>query len=503
MFWGAARTVTGSKHLLLGRSGALLLDCGLFQGRRAESEARNRALPFAAMTVDALVLSHAHIDHSGAIPLLVKSGFDGAIHATPATADLCRAMLLDAAHIQAKDAEWLNRHETNHRRGGNRGGARGGKNHRRPIEPLYDVADVERALARFVPHDYGESFEPIPGVEADFSDAGHILGSAAVRLAWKDGGPARSLVFSGDQGRPHRPIIRDPAPLPSADYLILEGTYGGKTHPGEDSLLESLERVVRETIARGGRIVVPAFAVGRTQEVVHALDRLIASGRIPELPIFIDSPLAADVQEIVQRHPEVYDAETEAALRRGHDPLGMRRVTMVREAEQSKQLNDRKGTFVTISASGMAEAGRVLHHLKHTIEDPRHTVVIVGYQAEGTLGRRLVEGVPEVRILGELHTVRARVEVLNGFSAHADHPALIAQAASCGAARGVAIVHADLERAEALRAGLPDPSRVRIPVEGDAWDLREGATSAAGPAPGSSGASASATASCTRRSARG
>jgi metallo-beta-lactamase family protein len=464
MFWGAARTVTGSKHLLLGRTGALLLDCGLFQGRRAESEARNRALPFAAMTVDALVLSHAHIDHSGAIPLLVKSGFEGPIHATAATADLCRAMLLDAAHIQAKDAEWLNRHEKNR--------GRGGRNHRRPIEPLYDVADVERALAMFEPHGYGEAFEPIPGVGASFSDAGHILGSAAVRLSWKDGGAARSLVFSGDQGRPHRPIIRDPAPLPRADYLILEGTYGGHTHPGEDSLLEALERVVRETIERGGRIVVPAFAVGRTQEVVHALDRLIASGRIPELPIFIDSPLAADVQEIVQRHPEVYDAETEAALRRGHDPLGMRRVTMVREAEQSKQLNDRKGTFVTISASGMAEAGRVLHHLKHTVEDPKHTVVIVGYQAEGTLGRRLVKGVPEVRILGELYTVRARVEVLNGFSAHADHPALVAQAASCGAARGTAIVHADLERAEALRAGLSDASRVRIPVEGDAWDLR-------------------------------
>ncbi|HET7904358.1 MAG TPA: MBL fold metallo-hydrolase [Candidatus Eisenbacteria bacterium] len=464
MFWGAARTVTGSKHLLLGRTGALLLDCGLFQGRRAESEARNRALPFAAMTVDALVLSHAHIDHSGAIPLLVKSGFEGPIHATAATADLCRAMLLDAAHIQAKDAEWLNRHEKNR--------GRGGRNHRRPIEPLYDVADVERALAMFEPHGYGEAFEPIPGVEASFSDAGHILGSAAVRLSWKDGGAARSLVFSGDQGRPHRPIIRDPAPLPRADYLILEGTYGGHTHPGEDSLLEALERVVRETIERGGRIVVPAFAVGRTQEVVHALDRLIASGRIPELPIFIDSPLAADVQEIVQRHPEVYDAETEAALRRGHDPLGMRRVTMVREAEQSKRLNDRKGTFVTISASGMAEAGRVLHHLRHTVEDPKHTVVIVGYQAEGTLGRRLVKGVPEVRILGELYTVRARVEVLNGFSAHADHPALVAQAASCGAARGTAIVHADLERAEALRAGLSDASRVRIPVEGDAWDLR-------------------------------
>jgi len=473
IFWGAARTVTGSKHLLLGRTGTLLLDCGLFQGRRAESEARNRALPFAAMTVDALVLSHAHIDHSGAVPLLVKSGFDGPIHATPATADLCRAMLLDAAHIQEKDAEWLNRHAANG--GGSnrrRHQHRGGRNRRGPVEPLYGVADVEEALSRFVPHAYGESFEPIPGVESSFCDAGHILGSAAVRLSWKDGGPARTLVFSGDQGRPGRAIIRDPAPLPPADYLVTEGTYGGKEHPDEDSLLLALERVVRGALERGGRIVIPAFAVGRTQEVVHALDRLIAAGRIPEIPIFIDSPLAADVQEIVQRHPEVYDDDTCAALRRGDDPLGMRRVTLVRAPEASKALNDRRGTFVTISASGMCEAGRVLHHLRHTIEDPKHTIVIVGYQAEGTLGKRLVDGRDEVRILGEMFTVRARVEVLNGFSAHAGHSELVAQADACGAEQGVAIVHSDMERAEKLRAGLPHPERVRIPAEGDTWELR-------------------------------
>jgi len=467
IFWGAARTVTGSKHLLLGRTGSMLLDCGLFQGRRAESEARNRALPFAAMAVDALVLSHAHIDHSGAVPLLVKSGFEGPIHATGATADLCRAMLLDAAHIQEKDAEWLNRHQKDGgRHGRDRRHHRGGGNGRGPVEPLYGVADVEEALSRFVTHAYGAPFEPIPGVDASFCEAGHILGSAAVRLAWGNKEGARSLVFSGDQGRPGRAVIRDPAPLPAADYLITEGTYGGKEHPDEDSLLLALERVVRGARERGGRIVIPAFAVGRTQEVVHALDRLIASGRIPEIPIFIDSPLAANVQEIVQRHPEVYDEDTCAALRRGDDPLGMRRVTMVRAPEASKALNDRPGTFVTISASGMCEAGRILHHLRHTIEDPKHTIVIVGYQAEGTLGR------DEVRILGDFFTVRARVEVLNGFSAHAGHAELVAQAAACGAPRGIAIVHADMERAEKLRAGLPHPERVRVPGEGDTWDLR-------------------------------
>jgi metallo-beta-lactamase family protein len=474
-FWGAARTVTGSKHLLSGRSGTLLLDCGLFQGRRVESEARNRALPFAAMSVDAMVLSHAHIDHSGAIPLLAKSGYGRTIHATKATVDLCRAMLLDAAHIQMKDAEWLNRHPRDRRNHANHAAARGarhGAGGDGAIEPLYDTADVERALRLFRPHDYGEPFEPIPGVEVTFHEAGHILGSAFVRLVWTEGSRERSLVFSGDLGRPGRAILRDPAPLPPSDYLMIEGTYGGKTHPDEASLLTALERVVNDTLARGGRIVVPAFAVGRTQEVVHALDRLITSRRIPELPIFIDSPLAADVQEIVQRHPELYDEETASALRKGGDPLGLRRVKLIRDAEESKRLNDRKGTFVTISASGMCEAGRILHHLKHTVEDPKHTVVIVGYQAEGTLGKRLVEGRPEVRILGEFFQVRARIEVLNGFSAHADHPALVAQARSCGARSGIAIVHADLERAEALRAALPDPAKVRVPVEGETWELR-------------------------------
>ena len=470
MFWGAARTVTGSKHLLIGRSGTLLLDCGLYQGRRAESEARNRALPFAVMSVDAMILSHAHIDHSGAIPLLVKSGFDGPIHATAATADLCRAMLLDAAHIQMKDAEYLNRHRGNHKREpdgrANRGDRRG------IVEPLYDAADVERALARFVTHDYVTEFEPLPGVAASFHEAGHILGSASVFLRWNEGARPRSLVFTGDLGRPGRAILKDPAPLPAADFLITEGTYGGKEHPTEDSLLAALERVVVDAVARKGRIVVPAFAVGRTQEVVHALDRLMTSGRVPEIPIVIDSPLAADVQEIVQRHPELYDAETAGALRRGGDPLGMRRVTLVRDAGESKRLNDRTGTFVTISASGMCEAGRILHHLRHTVEDPRHTIVIVGYQAEGTLGKRLVDRREEVRILGDFFTLRARIEVLNGFSAHADHPALVAQARACGAPGGTAVVHADLERAEALRAGLPNPASVRIPVEGETWELR-------------------------------
>jgi metallo-beta-lactamase family protein len=457
-FWGAARTVTGSKHLLAGRQGTVLLDCGFFQGRRAESEARNRTLPFLPGSVDTLVLSHAHIDHSGAIPLLVKSGFDGVIHATAATADLCRAMLLDAAHIQAKDAEFLNK-----KRGARRG--------RGAIEPLYDAGDVEHALEQFRPHRYGETFEVRPDLDVTFHEAGHILGSAHVEMRWKENGRTGSLVFSGDLGRPGRPIIRDPAPLPQADHLILEGTYGGKTHPGERSLFAELERVVRAAIDRGGRIVIPAFAVGRTQEVVYALTRLEAEKRIPVLPIYLDSPLANEVQSIVARHPEVFDEETCAALARGEDPLGMRRVTAVREAEDSMKLNDKPGPFVTIAASGMCEAGRILHHLHHTIEDPRHTILIVGYQAEGTLGKRLVDHVPEVRIFGDMHTVRARVEVLNGFSAHADHPALVAQARSCAPSAGCAIVHADLERAEALRAGLPDGMACRIPLEGETWDL--------------------------------
>ncbi len=458
-FWGAARTVTGSKHLLSGRQGTVLLDCGLFQGRRAESEARNRALPFLPGSVDAVVLSHAHIDHSGAIPRLVRNGFEGPIHATAATADLCRAMLLDAAHIQVKDAEFLNR----------RRGVRGGRD---AVEPLYDQADVERALELFHPHPYGEGFEVRPDLVATFHEAGHIVGSAHVEVRWKENGHAGSLVFSGDLGRPARPIIRDPAPLPRADHLILEGTYGGKTHPDESSLLGALERIVRGAVERGGRIVVPAFAVGRTQEVVHALSRLEAEGRIPTLPVYLDSPLANQIQAIVAKHTEVFDDETRAALAHGGDPIGMRRVIAVREAEESKKLNEKAGPFITIAASGMCEAGRIVHHLHHTVEDPRHTILIVGYQAEGTLGKRLVDRLPEVRIFGEPHTVRAQVEVLNGFSAHADHPALVAQAQHCSPSRGCAIVHADLERAQALRAGLPAGISSRIPTEGETWDLR-------------------------------
>jgi metallo-beta-lactamase family protein len=457
-FWGAARTVTGSKHLLAGRPGNVLLDCGLFQGRRAESEARNRALPFHAGSVDALVLSHAHIDHSGAIPLLVKSGFHGPIHATSATADLCRVMLLDAAHIQEKDAEFLNRKH------GRRGAG--------AFRPLYDSHDVERTIDLFQPHGYGEAFEVRPDLHVTFHEAGHILGAASVEVRWKENGTAGSLVFSGDLGRPDRPIVRDPEPLPHADHLIIEGTYGGKTHPDEDSLLEGLERVVKTAIEQQGRIVIPAFAVGRAQEVVHALNRLESDGRIPQLPIFIDSPLATEVQAIVARHTDVFDEETRGAMARGEDPLGLRRVTYVRDGEESKKLNFRQGTFVTIAASGMAEAGRILHHLKHTVEDPRHVILIVGYMAEGTLGKRLVDGVPEVKIFGEPYTVRARVVVLNGFSAHADHPALVAQATSCAPRAGCAIVHADLPRAEALRAGLPPTIHARIPTEGETWDLQ-------------------------------
>jgi metallo-beta-lactamase family protein len=436
----------------------MLLDCGLFQGRRAESEARNRALPFAAASVDCMVLSHAHIDHSGAIPFLCKQGFEGPIHATAATVDLCRVMLLDAAHIQIKDAEFLNRHPRGHSKA--------------LVQPLYTPEEVERAVAQFVPHAYEEPFQPLEQTRVAFHEAGHIPGSASVEVQWKENGRAGSLVFSGDLGRPDRPILRDPAPLPKADYLVTEGTYGGKHHPDEVSLHEALERVVRRALERGGRIVIPAFAVGRTQEVVHALDKLFLAGRVPEIPIFVDSPLAADIQEIVRRHTEVYDEETVSAIRRGEDPLGMRRITLVRDVTESMKLNDRPGTFITISASGMCEGGRVLHHLKHTVSDERNTVVIVGYQAEGTLGRRLVERQEEVRIFGEPYPLRASVEVLNGFSAHADHDALVAQAKSCVASKGCAIVHADPERAEALRAAIAPSIQARIPSEGDVWELR-------------------------------
>src|SRR5262245_33251974 len=439
-FWGATRTVTGSMHRVDACGQSLLLDCGLFQGRRAEGQARNRAFPFRPRDLDAVLLSHAHIDHCGNLPNLVRQGFAGPVYCTPATRALAGLMLGDAAKIHEEDAAYLNRH----REAGEP-----------EIEPLYDGRDVFRTLLKLQAVPYDTPVSVGPGLEATFVDAGHLLGSAMIRLRIDAPGGERSLSFTGDLGRPGLPILRDPAPVPPADLVISESTYGGHTHEPVEETAERLGEVVRRTAARGGKVIIPAFSVGRTQTVVYFLHQLINAGRLPDLPVYVDSPMAVRATEVFRAHPECFNEPTRRLLAEHPDLFGEQHVTYVDKVHESIALNGRREPCVIISASGMCEAGRVLHHLKHNLDDPRSTVLIAGYQAEGTLGRRLVERQPEVRILGRACPVKAEVVVLNGLSSHADHGGLVASLAPlAGTARRVRLVHGEPERAAALAEGL-------------------------------------------------
>ncbi len=415
-FWGAAGTVTGSMHLLESGGKRILLDCGLYQGRRKDADAKNRNPPLDASSIDAVVLSHAHIDHSGNLPTLSKNGFTGPIYSTPATVDLCNWMLRDTAHIQEKDAEFLNKRREQRRSAGHDDSV---------VEPLYDTADAERAIALFQKVGYHQPFHLHPKLTYEAYDAGHILGSSCIVLRDSSGPTPLRLAFSGDVGRPNLPIIRDPEPLPPVDYLIMESTYGGRLHKNVDHVINKLADVVIRTARRGGRIIVPAFAVGRTQQLVLLLHQLFNEKRIPNIPLFVDSPLALNVTEVHRNHPECFDEETRKYLTDGEDPFGFQRLQYIREASESKKLNDLHGPFVVISASGMCEQGRILHHLRNNIEDPRNTVLITGFMAADTLGRKLVEKWPEVRIFGEPMRVRAEISSLDELSGHADQNELL------------------------------------------------------------------------------
>ena len=405
-FYGAVRTVTGSMHLVETGNRRILLDCGLYQGRREEAFKRNRHFPFDPASVTDVVLSHAHIDHSGNLPTLVRKGFRGTIQATHATRDLCAVMLLDSAHIQEKDVEFVNRRRT--------------RTGEPPFNPLYTMADAQRTIERFRGHGYHEEFQ-IGDATVEYSDAGHILGSASVTLGFDGNGGRKRLGFSGDVGRKDLPILRDPEPLRGINWLICESTYGNRLHHAATEVEGEVTQVVNETYRRRGKIIIPAFSVGRTQEIVYTLHRLADAGRIPRLPIYVDSPLAANATDVFRLHPECYDEETLAFLQEGNDPFGFKQLQYRRTVEESMSLNGRTDPMVVISASGMCEHGRILHHLRNTIEDSRNTVMIVGFQADHTLGKKLVDRLPEVRIFGEVHRVRASVVVINAFSAHADY----------------------------------------------------------------------------------
>lgn len=411
-FCGGAQTVTGSQHLLSINGKNILLECGLFQGHRQDTYEKNRRFLYDPASVDAVLLSHAHIDHSGNLPNLVKHGYEGPIYATAATVDLCQVMLRDSAYLQEKDVEWVNKIRRHQKH--------------QPVEVLYTIEDAETAMTAFVGVQYNRTFPIFPGVQATFRDAGHILGSAGILLEINDKGRSLRLGFSGDIGRADMPILRDPNQLRDLDVLIMESTYGNRLHSPSEDIEEELAQTVHEVAHKGGKIIIPAFAVGRTQLLVYILHKLFDQNRIPDIPIFVDSPMACNATEVFRQHPECFDRETYRVFLQEHrDPFGFHRLTYVRDVEESKKLNRLHYPHIIISASGMAEGGRILHHLRNNIGDPRNQVLMVGYAAQDTLARRLMDGERTVRILGEEHEVRCKVKSMDAFSAHADRKELL------------------------------------------------------------------------------
>ena len=461
-FHGAAREVTGSMHLVEVDGHTIALDCGLFQGKRKESEAKNRSFPCDPSKIDAVILSHAHIDHCGRLPRLVQQGFSGPIFTTPPTRDLVELMLADSAHIQEEDAEYWNKKRV--RRGDE------------PIEPLYTAADVDDTVKLLKPRRLREVFEVVPGVRGRLHEAGHMLGSAGISLEIDNGqGQPTRITYTGDLGREGMQILRDPAQLPPCDYLICESTYGGRQTSDANDTREQLAEVINATAERSGKLVVPSFAVGRTQVIVYEFHILLLEGRIAEhFPVIVDSPLAVRATEVFKKHPEVYDAEAFAFNKLTGDMLECERCEYTQSVNESKALHGRPGPMMILSTSGMCEVGRILHHLKNNIENPDNTVLIVGYQAAHTLGRRLVERQKRVKIFGESYEVNARVEVLNGFSAHANAGELVeATAPLAETARQVFLVHGDLDQSQKLAGAMRGNGlkEVSIPESGQTFVL--------------------------------
>ncbi|MCL5676511.1 MAG: MBL fold metallo-hydrolase, partial [Firmicutes bacterium] len=459
-FCGGAGSVTGSCYLIETESTRLLVDCGMFQGGR-DLEAQNYLFPFDPAQADHLVLTHAHIDHSGRIPLLQRQGFGGAIWATPATADLAGIMLPDSAHLQEMEADWQNRKRQ-----------RAGEE---AVTPLYTVDDAMRSLRLFKPLAYERLAEVAPGVRLRFRDAGHILGSAIAELWVRERDREVKLVFSGDLGNTGRPILQDPTVIEEADLLLIESTYGDRLHGDHGEQLEALAEVVRSVVRRGGNLVIPAFAVGRTQELLYYFNQLQMENRIPALPVYVDSPLATSATEIFRRHQECFDRSARSLLAAGDDPFSFEGLTYVRTPQDSMALNQMSRAII-ISASGMANAGRILHHLKHNLWRSESTVLFVGYQAEGTLGRALTGGARNVHVLGEAISVQAEIKQLSGFSAHADQQGLITWAR--GFVRppaGTFVVHGEEAGSKALAALLTEAGhRPRIPAFGQSFEVVRG-----------------------------
>ncbi len=433
---------------------SLLFDCGLVLGSSAETHRRNRVFPFRPRDINAVLLSHAHLDHSGNLPNLVKQGFTGPIYCTPATRALAGVVLGDAAKIYEEEAASFNRQRLPGQP---------------PIEPFYTGREVYRTLIRMKAVPYDTPFLVAPGLEAKFVDAGHLLGSAMIHLRIADPEGERRITFTGDLGRPGLPILRAPEAIPPADLILCESTYGGRTHEAVEEAVERLGEVVQRTFQRGGKLLIPAFSVGRTQTIVYFLHQLLSAGRLPETPIYVDSPMAVRATEVFHAHPECFDQSTLQLLSQYPNLFGEHRVTYIEKVHESVALNRAPGPCVIISSSGMCEAGRVLYHLQRVVEDPRSSILLTGYQAEGTLGRLLAERRPEVRILGRSYQVRAEVVTLGGFSGHADHPGLLERLRPASSNAKIRLVHGEIAGAMALAedlraAGFAD---VAVPEPGE------------------------------------
>ena len=463
-FCGAARTVTGSSHLITTDDGFnVLLDCGLYQGNDPDFDDFNHEWVFDPAEIDVLVLSHSHIDHAGRIPKLVKDGFRGDIVCTSATRDLCAIMLLDSGFIQEKDNELINK--------------RRARKDLPPVPPLYSVIDAQKAMDQFVGISYGRWFRIGNKVQVQFNDAGHILGSSNVTLRIENKPGEYDFVgFTGDIGRPDRPILRDPQPMPACDYLICESTYGGKEHQGMPSDEADLLRVIQHTcVEKKGKLIIPAFSVGRTQELVYMMDRLETAGKLPKVPVYVDSPLAVDATDIFIMHPECYDADILEYMQTDPNPFGFKGLRFTKKVELSKAINERKGPAIIISASGMMQAGRVKHHLNNNIEDERNSILVVGFCAQNTLGRRIRDGARNVRIFGEEKQVKAEVFVMDSFSAHGDQQEMLdfLECQDKDKLKKVFLVHGEIDRQSVFKDAILDNGfqQVEIPILDQEYNL--------------------------------
>lgn len=454
--FGAAGEVTGSKHLLEVNGKKILFDCGMVQGRREESAGKNSKLPFEVKDIDAVVLSHAHIDHTGTLPVLAKNGYEKIVFCTPATRDLCAIMLMDASHIQQKDAEWLS------------------KKGRAYVPPAYDDDDVHNIMKRFVTISLNLPFEILPGVRLTFKEAGHVLGSAMCLVEFEEEGRPRKFLFSGDIGRKNMSILKDPWEPNDADIVLMESTYGNRDHDPTESLEKNLSEIIRHTYEKGGKLIVPAFALERAQEFIVALKRLEAAKRIPHQPVFVDSPLTVNVTEVFRLHADSFDDEIREVMETSGDPFELNEITYIRSVKASMDLNDREDPCIIISAAGMCEYGRILHHLRNNASDEKNTILIIGFQAKHTLGRKIVDREPEIKIFGIKQPLLAEVRVLNSLSAHAGRSELIQFAERFkGRVEKILLVHGEDDALKALKEALDEKGlgeviiqKEGVPVEG-------------------------------------